>query len=159
MLPSPRRVGVLLRLSLAGLLAAAGAAFAAGATHPQSKLEHAVITIDLDGVYPPLLTIRKDQVVGFLNYSGATAQVVFPDNVADKFRCVNERPSFYREGDGHLVSRPIGSLEFLLPCQLAPGHYRYIVRLAYGKGGIFEGLDPTADYNPPLQMKGEIIVR
>jgi len=159
MVPSRRRIGALLPLALAGLLVAAGAALAAGATHPRAKLEHAVIAVDLDGVQPPKLKIRKDEVVGFLNYSGATAQIVFPDNVADKFRCVDERPSFYREGDGHLVSRPIGPLEFLLPCQLAPGHYRYEVRLAYGKGGVFEGLDPTADYDPQLHLKGEIDVQ
>jgi hypothetical protein len=138
-----------------GLLAALGAA--ASPSHFASE-RHAVITIDKDGLHPRVLTVGTDEVVGWLNYTDATAQVVFPDDVSDAFTCSSERPSFYRIAGGRLASRSVGALEFLLPCRLDPGIYRYGVVLSYGTGGILEGLASSEHELPEFDLKGEIRV-
>lgn len=151
-------------LLTAGLLAALGAA-PASAESDFARKTHAVITIDKDGVHPTQLRIKPDEVVGWLNYSDATAQIVFPKKVADAFKCSNVRPSFYRIAGGRLISRPIGALEFVQPCQIAPGTYHYGVVLTYGVGGTFdtgnilEFLVPAEGDLPEFDLQGEIQVK
>ncbi len=144
-------------LLAAGLLGVLGAAPASPPASFAGR-KHAVVTIDKEGLHPRTLTLRPDEVVGWLNYSDDTAQIVFPERVADAFRCPSARPGFYEIAGGKLASRPIGTLEFLLPCQLAPGTYPYGVVLSSGTGGILEGLVADPGELPEMALKGEIRV-
>jgi hypothetical protein len=138
------------------LCVAASAALAAGG--PDAKRTSHTVFVDRGLVEPTVLHVDSDDVIGFSNDSDATAQIVFDADVADKVRCLDVPPSFYRDGTGDLVSRPIGSLEFPLPCPLPSGEYRYRVRFSYGVGGVFESLVPADDAEPETSVAGEIQV-
>ena len=138
------------------LCVAATAALAAGG--PDAKRTSHTVQIDRGSVQPNVLRVDGDAVIGFRNDTDATARIVFDGDVADKARCLDARPSFYRDGQGDLVSRPIGALDFPLPCPLPPGDYRYRVRLSYGVGGVLESLVPADVDEPEASVAGEIHV-
>lgn len=118
------------------------------------KKAHHVVTVDTLEVHPPVLEIARDQVVVWANYSGRTIQVRFPAEVASKFTCPS-RPKFYRSGDGGLLSRPVDSMEFSLPCTLEPGDYEYSIL------GLFVDAEGVAEpgRQTPGDPKGKIVVK
>ena len=112
---------------MAMTLVVCSASLPAVADEGNAKRGHHVITVDSMAVHPAKLEITADQVMVWANYSGRTIHVKFPAEVADAFTCA-VRPSFYRSATG-ILSRPIGSLEFALPCSLKPGEYEYEIRI------------------------------
>ena len=123
------------------------------------KRKHHVVTIGNMEVHPKVIQLPKDEVVVWVNYSDETAQIAFPEGDAQKFTCPNLKPTFHRSGDGKLVSRGIGSLEFALPCRLAPGSYDYEVYLSSGFGGMAAGIGDTAVDDPERTFQGKIVVK
>jgi hypothetical protein len=143
-----RRVGSLVAITLAVCVAPISVL----ADESHAKRGHHVITVDSIAVHPQKLEITADQVVVWANYSGRTIHVKFPAEVAGAFTCA-VRPSFYRSATG-ILSRPINSLEFALPCSLKPGEYEYRI-LGLSSGDSI--LDPEQE--SPGDPKGKIVVR
>jgi hypothetical protein len=137
---------------VAALMFAPACATADGSGH--HKKAHHVVTVDAMEVHPPVLEIAQDQVVVWANYSGRAIQVRFPAEVASKFTCPT-RPKFYRSGDGGLLSRPVNSMEFSLPCTLEPGEYEYSIL------GLFVDAEGVAEpgRQTPGDPKGKIVVK
>ena len=126
--------------------------WSASAEHPHTKRKHQVITIDQIMVHPQTLTISSDEVVVWANYSSRRVQIKFPAEVAGKFTCAL-RPEFYKAGDGSILSRPIGALEFAMPCRLEPGGYSYRVL------GTNTDLMADPEAEDPSDPRGKIIVQ
>ncbi len=148
------RIKVLCLSAVAAALTCAGFSGSVSAEDSgHAKAKHRVITIDSITIHPMTAKVSADDVVVWANYSGREVQIKFRDTAADAFSCP-VRPKFYKTGDGHLLSRPFGSLEFALPCKLKPGEYNYRVL------GLSPGGDP-ADYEQesPGDPKGKIIVK
>ena len=68
----------------------------------RAKKKHTVVTILQMEVHPKAATISKDEVIGWFNYADETAQLSFPESVADKFSCSSLRPWFTRTGNGRV---------------------------------------------------------
>ena len=118
-----------------------------------AKRGHHVITVDDITVHPKKLEISADQVVVWANYSGRTIHVKFPAEAAEAFTCA-VRPSFYKTSTG-ILSRPINSLEFALPCRLKPGEYKYrVLGLSAAGNATFD-----AEQEEPGDPIGQIVVR
>src|SRR5262249_35581930 len=64
---------------------------AAGAGEPRQHggVSHRVVTIDREQVHPSALTMKKDDVLEFVNYSAAPMMLVFiqPQDHSDTARC------------------------------------------------------------------------
>jgi hypothetical protein len=122
----------------------------------RAKKKHTVVTIHQMEVHPKAVTISPDEVIGWFNYADETAQLSFPESVAEKFSCSSLRPWFTRTGNGRIVSNPIHALEFAPPCTLPSGRYPYKVLLFSAQGAIGVG----AAWGPPdSEIDAEIIVK
>jgi len=119
------------RFALAALLLAFAARAAAGAT------SHRIITID-GGVHPSSLTIRKGDVLEFVNYSDAPMMLVFiePHDRSDTARChvaalgagQDVAPDAFIWAAGHEPAAIIPPRRFVSICSLARGHYVFVTK-------------------------------
>lgn len=119
-----------------------------------SKRQHNVVRIDAMNVVPRVLTVDKEEIIVWVNYSEKTIQLAFPGDMKEKFTCPI-RPRFFESGDGQLLSQPIRSLEFAMPCRIKPGEYDYSVLGLSAPGPI----DPNPQSVVGFSAKGKIIVK
>jgi hypothetical protein len=114
-----------------------------------AALAHRFVKIRSGSLHPQELFVGTANALGWLNYSGRLARVVFPGEAAKKLHCT--APGGFRLADGRLESREIGANQFASLCQLEPGRYEYEVELRSGAG--------QTGGRVPVVRRGTIVVR
>lgn len=134
---------------------------ASGATAEEDAVpERNSVRIGANSLEPETIRVPAGEIPSFHNEEEHVAYVTFPDSLAETLACGNEdvRPAFHPDGRGRLVSTPIRSLPFALPCALPAGTYPFEVRLvkAHGPPGALIGTPKSSPTD--LTLEGTIIV-
>ena len=118
--------------ALTALVLAFAAAAAAGAA------SHRIVTIDGGPIHPSNLTMRKGDVLEFVNYSDAPMMLVFiePHDRPDTARChvaalgagQDVAPDAFIWAAGHEPAAIIPPRRFASICSLARGHYVFVTK-------------------------------
>jgi hypothetical protein len=128
-----------LALTAAAVLAV-GVRGAAGADGPgqHGRVSHWVVTIDRAQVHPSALTMKKDDVLEFVNYSASPMMLVFtqPQDHSDTARCHvaalgpgrELAPDAFIWASGYEPAAIIPPRRFVNICSLAPGQYVFVTR-------------------------------
>jgi len=113
---------------------------AAGAGGPgqHGSVSHRVVAIDREQVHPSALTMKKDDVLEFVNYSAAPMMFVFiqPQDHSDTARCHvaalgpgrEPAPDAFIWAAGYQPAAIIPPGRFVNICSLAPGRYVFVTR-------------------------------
>ena len=113
---------------------------AAGAGEPRQHggVSHRVVTIDRGQVQPSALTMKKDDVLEFVNYSAAPMMLVFiqPQGHSDTARCHvaalgpgrELAPDAFIWAAGYQPAAIIPPGRFVNICSLAPGQHVFVTR-------------------------------
>ena len=125
-----------LALSALGLILMVGGA-AAAEPRRQGGVSHRVITIDREQVHPSALSMKRDDVLEFVNYSAAP-MIVFirPHEPSDMARCHvaalgagdDLAPDAFIWAAGYQPAAIIPPGRFANICSLAPGRYVFVTR-------------------------------
>ena len=125
---------------MAALLLTVGVRHAAaeGDTRHHGVVSHRVVTIGREQVHPSALTMNKDDVLEFVNYSAAPMMVVFvqPREHSDTTRCHvaalgpggELAPDAFIWAAGYQPAAIIPPGRFANICSLAPGQYVFVTR-------------------------------
>jgi len=136
-----RRGIVILTLALA---LACGIAFASEEVKDGAPVAHQIMLVDGELISPSALTMSRDDVLEFENYSGHAMLLVFvePRDQADKIRCRMSgaevadpsRARWLRFGWslGQRLTATIPPGRFASVCSLAPGQYAFVARQVSG---------------------------
>ena len=113
---------------------------AAGAGEPRQHggVSHRVVSIDHEQVHPSALTMRKDDVLEFVNYSAAPMMLAFiqPQDHSDTARCHvaalgpgrELAPDAFIWAAGYQPAAIIPPGRFVNVCSLAPGQHVFVTR-------------------------------
>jgi len=127
------------RLALTALVLALTVGGAAGAEEPRwhGGVSHKVVMIDGQQVHPSALTINRDDVLEFVNYSAAP-MIVFiqPHEPSDTARCHvaalgagnDVAPDAFMWAAGYQPAAIIPPRRFANICSLTPGRYVFVTR-------------------------------
>jgi hypothetical protein len=110
----------------------------AGAPGQHGRVSHRVVTIGRAQVHPSALTMKKDDVLEFVNYSAAPMMLVFiqPQDHSDTVRCHvaalgrgrELAPDAFIWAAGYQPAAIIPPGGFVNICSLAPGQYVFVTR-------------------------------
>ena len=140
----------------------AGIAFAPEDMHGGAVVAHKIMLVDDELISPSALTMNRDDVLEFENYSGHVMLLIFvePRDQADKIRCHltdaegadPSRARWLRFGwtPGQRLTATIPPGRFASVCSLAPGQYAFVARQL---SGVLPRLDAA------LGTKGIITVQ
>jgi hypothetical protein len=92
--------------------------------HMRGKLQ--TVRVSTAFLLPETLSIKADEVVAWVNYSGAALEVIFSGEAVEKIHC-KEPTRFRLAEDESLASGEIGPFEFAALCSFMPGEYEYTV--------------------------------
>jgi hypothetical protein len=133
---------------------------AAGGDDDESA-HRGAIRIDGAGLTPEVYEGRADDVISWSNEDEQYAVLSFPEGFLAHLRCEDAgRPQLREDASGRVLSLPIRSLPFALPCPLEPGRYAYRVHLVQSAGPPGAPIAPPGPVrNPRATFEGELIVR
>jgi hypothetical protein len=120
------------------LAVSAGGAAGAGEPGQHGRVSHRVVTIDRKQVHPSALTMRKDDVLEFVNYSAAPMMLVFiqPQDDSDTASCHvaalgpgrELAPDAFIWAGGYQPAAIIPPGRFVSICSLASGQYVFVTK-------------------------------
>lgn len=85
-----------------------------------------VVRIGANNLVPGSISIKANEVVAWINYSGVPVQISFVAETVEKIRC-KEPTRFHIAGDGSLTSGEVRPFEAAALCSFLPGEYHYAV--------------------------------
>jgi len=97
------------------------------------RAEQRVVRIGANDLVPEGVSIKPDEVVSWVNYSGVPVWITFGAETVEKIRC-KEPTRFSLAGDGSLTSGEIRPFEVAALCSFFPGEYHYTVRRQVSAG-------------------------
>lgn len=85
-----------------------------------------VVRIGANNLLPESLSLKANEVVAWINYSGVPVRISFVAETVEKIRC-KEPTRFHIAGDGSLTSGEVRPFEAAALCSFLPGEYHYTV--------------------------------